>query len=397
MHPEFVFTSESVTRGHPDKLCDRISDAVVGCYLRQDSRARVIAECAVSTGVVFLSVKFNAAASVNVIETARNVIAEVGYGDDEGFDARTCTVLTSLRESPELRRSEDNGQQLDGAALDAITAQDQATLFGFACRHTPVLMPLPIWLAHKLARRLDAARESKKLHYLAPDGKVQVAVEFRSSRPSRIHGVTIVASQHKALQVSARRLEQDLVEAVLRPAFRDEPIGLDDRTRISVNPEGPLIPGGPALHAGLTGRKTAVDTYGEFARHSGAALSGKDPERIDRIGAYAARHAAKNVVFAGLAEQCEVQLSYSIGIAEPVSVNVETWGTATVPEAQIIARLRRTFDFRPEAIVRGFRLRTLPAEREGDFYRALSAYGHVGRSDLELPWEATERAGALRE
>jgi S-adenosylmethionine synthetase len=396
MHPEFVFTSESVTRGHPDKLCDRISDAVVGGYLRQDPRARVIAECAVSTGVVFLSVKFNSAASVNVIETARDVIGEVGYQDD-GFNARSCTVLTSLLELPALRRSEGETRDLDEAALDAITAQDQATLFGFACRQTPALMPLPIWLAHKLARQLDRARESKKLPYLAPDGKVQVAVEFRSHRPFRIHGVTLVASQHRGAQVNSRRLKDDLIECVLRPAFADEPIGLDDRTRIAVNPEGPLVPGGPELHAGLTGRKTAVDTYGEFARHSGAALSGKDPERIDRIGAYAARYAAKNVVFAGLAEQCEVQLSYSIGTAAPVSVNVETSGSATVPEAEIIARLRRSFDFRPEAIVRSFGLCTLPRDQDGDFYRALSAYGHVGRLDLKLPWEATDRAAALRD
>lgn len=389
MQSEFVFTSESATSGHPDKLCDQISDAIVDHYLRRDPQARVVAECAVSTGIVFLSVKLRSRAVVNVSETARQVIREAGYGDDETFRAESCTVLTSLRELPDPRG--------DARDEERAVAEDQATVFGYACNHTPELMPLPIVLAHRLSRRLDEVRRNEEVAFLAPDGKTQVAVEFSKGRPSRIHGVTLVTAGRRGSEPRLERMREDLLEHVIQRSFAELEIRPDQRTRIAINPEGLIVGGGPELHAGLTGRKTAVDTYGEFARHSGAALSGKDPSRIDRVGAYAARHAAKNVVAARLAEQCEVQLSYSIGLPEPVSVNVETHGTGAVNEDEIVRRIRRSFDFRLGAIVRAFELRTLPALHEDGFYRRLAVYGHVGRSDLELPWEKLDRIDALRE
>jgi S-adenosylmethionine synthetase len=281
----------------------------------------------------------------------------------------------------------------DDSVLDRLAVEDQANVFGFACTHTPSLMPLPIQLAHELARRLDDARTSG-LDYLSPDGKTQVGIEFRGLRPHRVHSITLVAAQEASGVPSFASFQQDLLETVVRPTFVEHAIRPDNQTRIAINPEGPIVGGGPELHAGLTGRKTAVDTYGEFARHSGAALSGKDPLRIDRVGAYAARYAAKNVVAAGLADQCEVQLTYAIGIAEPVSVNVETYGTERVEENEIARRLRSVFDFRLGAIVRELGLRR-QAHEDPDFFRRLAAYGHFGRSELLLPWERTDRVDAL--
>jgi len=389
MESEFMFTSESVTEGHPDKMCDQISDAVVGHFLRQDPDARVVAECAVSTGVVFLSVKFRADAAVSVGDVARDVIKRVGYGDD-GFSAKNCAVMTSLNELPSLsRRTSVRAAPVD---LDALVVEDQATLFGFACDHTATLMPMPIALAHALARQLDAARR-KELPYLSPDGKTQVGIEFVGRRPHRIHSVTILASQRQQGTPSPQVLERDLRDVVLAAAFADglEP---DGRTRIAINPDGPIVGGGPAFHAGLTGRKTAVDTYGEFARHSGAALSGKDLGRIDRVGAYAARYAARNVVTAGLAELCEVQLSYSVGLAGPVTIQVETYGTARIPEGEISRRVKHVFDFRLGAIIEQLGLRGL-VTREGGIFRNLAVYGHFGRTDLALPWEVSDKAELL--
>ncbi|HVZ34459.1 MAG TPA: methionine adenosyltransferase [Polyangiaceae bacterium] len=376
-----MFTSESVTRGHPDKLCDQISDAVVGNFLRQDPNARVMAECAVSTGVVFLSVKFRAHASVDVGDVARGVIRSVGYEAD-GFNAKSCSIMTSLSEFSPLQEARSNA----AGNGEERTVEDQATLFGFACDHTPTYMPAPIVLAHALARGLDSARR-KQLPYLAPDGKTQVGIEFKGRRPYRIHSVTILASQRDADRPSPRALEMDLRDLVLAEAFAGEELRPDPQTRIAINPEGPIVRGGPAAHAGLTGRKTAVDTYGEFARHGGAALSGKDLARIDRIGAYAARQAARAVIAAGLAELCEVQLSYSIGLPGPVSVQVETYGTGRLEEAEIARRVQARFDFRIGPIIERLRLREL-TERDGGFLRELSAYGHFGRRDLALPWEA---------
>lgn len=391
MQSDFIFTSESVTDGHPDKLCDQISDAVVGHFLKQDPAARVIAECAVTTGLVFLSVKFRSTAAVNAGDIARDVVGRVGY-DGPSFSAKNCTVMTSLHELPVYQGPEE--RDLDDGELDRLVAQDQATLFGFACSHTPALMPLPIALAHKLARQIDVVRR-RTLRYLAPDAKTQVGVEFHAHRPRRIHGVTLIASQLERDAPQLPRLRDDLIEAVIRPVFADEPIRPDDRTRVAINPEGPIFPGGPASHAGLTGRKTAVDTYGEFARHSGAALSGKDPSRIDRIGAYGARHAARNVVSAGLADLCEVQLTYSVGLPGPVSIQVETYGTGRIDEGEISRRVAQAFDFRVGAIVRRLRLREFLA-RDAGFFRKLAVYGHMGRTDLDLPWEKSDKVDALR-
>lgn len=395
MQPDFMFTSESVTRGHPDKLCDQISDSIVGHYLRLDPSAQLVAECAVSTGIVFIAVKHDSDATVNVSTVARETIRRVGYLGDP-FDAASCTVMTSLHEFLQPRRRWRNESELNEAEIDAVTAQQPTSVFGFACDHTPVMLPLPIWLAHGLARRIDDVRESGALDYLGPDAKTQVGVEFRNRRPHRIHSIMIVASQLSRDFPDRRRLQDDLIQEVIEPVFAEEPIRPDNATHIGINPEGLFFGGGPAAHAGLTGRKTAVDTYGEFARHSGSALSGKDPSRIDRVGAYAARYAAKNVVAAGLAELCEIQLSYSLGIAAPVSVQVETYGTAKIAEAEVAARVARAFDFRLAAVVRDLKLRQLPREHRSGFYRKLAAYGHVGRPELNLPWEQVDRAELLR-
>jgi S-adenosylmethionine synthetase len=392
MASQYIFTSESVSAGHPDKLCDQISDALVGHYLRQDPFATVVAECAVSTGILFVSVKAAADAVVDIPNTAREIILEVGY-DRGAFNGRTCTVMTSLSEMNGFRPRFDD-TTLDTEGLSQLTAQENVTLFGYACVHTPDLAPLPIWCAHRLMRQYDLVRQ-QSLHYLAPDAKCQVGIGFTGQRPQRIDSITLLASQRDA-RVSLATLRNDLMEQVIRPAFADQSFALDDRTRIQINPEGAIFEGGPALHAGLTGRKNGVDTYGGFSRQSGAALSGKDPTRIDRVGAYAARHAAKNIVAAGLAEQCEVQLSYSIGIAEPVSVRVETFGAGRIDDDTLTDKVAAHFDFRPGGIIRRLRLRELAMMCNGNLYRRLAVYGHVGRSDLDLPWEATDEVEVLR-
>ncbi|HKU40638.1 MAG TPA: methionine adenosyltransferase, partial [Polyangiales bacterium] len=392
--PDFVFSSESVTAGHPDKVCDQISDAIVDRFLRQDPLARVNAECAVSTSILFLSVKARAQATVDAPASAREVLRDVGYTGNSAFDARTCTIMTNLYELPDDPRSRVDEESLDDSALERITARDQATVFGYACRDTDNGMPLPIVLAHRLARRLFQVQ--RELDYLSPDGKTQVAVEYRDFKPVRIDSVTLVACQFAPHRPSPAELETDLRERVIAHAFEGQQLRPDNKTRIAINPDGPQVPGGPALHAGLTGRKTAVDSYGEFARNGAAALSGKDPSRIDRVGVYAARHAARHVVAAGLADRCEVQLSYSIGLARPVSVLVQTFGSGKVPDQVLSKRIAEVFDFRPAAIVQRFGLRSLPARRQGVFYRNLSAYGQVGRDDLELPWEKLDNLDALR-
>jgi S-adenosylmethionine synthetase len=399
MKNDFIFTSESVTEGHPDKLCDQISDAIVDHFLRQDPFARVIAECAASTAILFIAARFKAQASVDVPAVARQVVKQIGY-EQPAFDSQTCSVVTSLKELPEPAVARVDESQLTDADIDRIAVKNQVTVFGFACNQTPALMPWPIWLAHQLARQLTQARRTHLLPYLAPDGKTQVAIEYRQSRPYRIHSVTVIASQNAAATAGGPALEQlgaDLRAAVIEPVFQHEGLQPDAQTHIFINPEGPFLLGGPAVHAGLTGRKNAIDTYGEYARQSGAALSGKDPLRIDRIGAYAARYAAKNVVAAGLAHECEVQLSYSIGQAQPVSIQVETFGTGQVPDETIRDLLAEHGEFRLAGIIKQFQLRTLPAQREGGFYQRLAAYGHVGRMDLDLPWEATDMVPLLQE
>jgi len=395
MKKDFMFTSESVTPGHPDKLCDRISDAIVDRLLQQDPYARVITECAVSTGIVFLAARFEPNANVDFTNIARKVIAEVGY-DRPDFNSKTCSILTSLEELPPDKIHNFDEKKLSDAEIEEIPVKNQVTVFGFACNQTPAFMPLPIWFAHKLARQLDIARRDKILPYLAPDGKTQVGVEYKNRQPTRIHSLTIIASQTSETKPNLQQLRHDIQEAVIQPALNDEAIHPDENTRIFVNPDGLVIGGGPSLHSGLTGRKNAIDTYGEYSKHSGAALSGKDPIRIDRIGAYAARYAAKNVVAANLADECEVQLSYTIGLSRPVSVEVETFGTGKVDEQEIIARLKDNFDFRLAGIIRHFNLRFLPSLTKGGFYQKLATYGHVGRMDIELPWEKTDKVEVLK-
>lgn len=394
-----MFTSESVTEGHPDKLCDQISDAILDRFLQQDPYSALIAECAVSTGIVFIAARFASEAIVDIPNVARQVITQVGY-DQPTFNPKTCSIVTSLTELPADERRAFNEKELSDEDIERVTVKNQVTTFGFACNQTPALMPLPIWLAHRLARRLTSVRLQKLLPYLTPDGKTQVGIEYENRRPSRIYSVTVVGSQDKTTAAGGpdgKRLVQDLREAVIEPIFRDEELRPDNKTKIFINPDGPFPVGGPSVHSGLTGRKNAIDTYGEYSRHSGAALSGKDPTRIDRIGAYVARYAAKNVVAAGLASDCEVQLSYSIGAARPVSIQVETFGTGVVPDEKIRLLLTQHFDFRIAAILRQFNLRFLPSMVKGGFYRKLAAYGHVGRMDLGLPWEVTDKAAALQE
>ncbi|MFN6571703.1 methionine adenosyltransferase [Dendronalium sp. ChiSLP03b] len=390
MKKDFMFTSESVTEGHPDKLCDQISDAIVDRFLQQDPYSRVITECAVSTGIVFIAARFEPNANVDFTNVARQVIDRVGYEQKE-FNGKTCSILTSLRELPPDRYHLFNETSLSDEEIEQITVNNQATVFGFACNQTYTLMPLPIWLAHKLARQISEVRRKKILTYLTPDGKTQVGVEYKNRRPYRIHSITVIASQNKPSKPDLQQLHGDIRETVIAPVFEDEDIKPDEQTRIFINPDGPFIKGGPAAHSGLTGRKNAIDTYGEYSKHSGSALSGKDPIRIDRVGAYAARYAAKNVVAAKLADECEVQLSYSIGLARPVSVQVETFGTGKISDEEITTILEKHFDFRLAGIIKQFNLRHLPSLTKGGFYRKLAAYGHVGRADMELPWEQIDK------
>jgi S-adenosylmethionine synthetase len=391
---DFIFTSESVTSGHPDKLCDQVSDAIVDHFLTQDPFSGIVAECAVSSGVMFISAHYASRARLDIPEIARQVIRGVGYSKDV-FDADACTIMTSFMDHTASDYRSLDLEAMDDHDLDQITAKHQVTVFGYACDQTDVLMPVPVALAHRLARLLDSPKTYKKLSYLLPDSKAQVGIEYKNGEPSRIHSITLVASQREE-DIDVHRLRDDLLEHVVKPILKDEKLPADERTRIFVNPEGPLIGGGPSAHSGLTGRKTGIDTYGEYARHSGAALSGKDPMRVDRVGAYAARYAAKNVVAAGLARECEVQLSYAVGAAEPVSLRACAFGTSQVPDAELTRRIGEVMDFRHGAIVRDLRLQRLPAERKQGFYRHLAVYGHMGREDLDAPWERTDKTDALK-
>ncbi|MDZ8110154.1 MAG: methionine adenosyltransferase [Nostoc sp. DedQUE12a] len=390
MKKDFMFTSESVTEGHPDKLCDQISDAIVDRFLQQDPYSRVITECAVSTGIVFLAARFEPNTNVDFTNIARQVIEQVGYEHKE-FNGKTCSILTSLRELPSDKHHLFDENSLTDAEIEKITVNNQATVFGFACNQTSSFMPLPIWLAHKLAKQISEVRRQQMLPYLTPDGKTQVGVEYKNRRPYRIHSITVIASQNKASKPELKQLQDDIRETVISPIFENEDIKPDAQTRIFINPDGPFIRGGPAVHSGLTGRKNAIDTYGEYSKHSGSALSGKDPIRIDRIGAYIARYAAKNIVAAKLADECEVQLSYSIGLSRPVSIQVETFGTGKIADEEITILLEKHFDFRLAGIIKQFNLRHLPSLNKGGFYRKLAAYGHVGRIDIELPWEKLDK------
>jgi S-adenosylmethionine synthetase len=390
-----VFTSESVTQGHPDKICDQISDAVVDAFLYLDSEAQVSAECAVATGLVFLAVTSMSSVSVDPAEVARRVIREIGYTEAQGFDPENASVITSLSQRP------PHGARsvVDGAdnELDAMVASDQASVFGYACTHTPERMPLPIALAHRLARRLDEARRTKALSYLGPDGKTLVAVEFEGRRPVRLHTVVISVqtTSRRGAAGTDRLLEDDIRQAVLGPVLSDTGLEFGRTARLFVNPGGPFVVGGPRRDAGLTGRKNTVDTYGGYSRHGGGALSGKDPDHIDRLGAYAARHAASNLVAARLCAECEVHLAYAIGQAQPLTVSVQTFGTGVVPDDVLAKVVEETMDLRPAAVLQHFRLRELPAQHEGSFYTRLASYGHFGRRDVDVPWESEDQRVTL--
>ncbi|ACK66991.1 Methionine adenosyltransferase [Rippkaea orientalis PCC 8801] len=402
MKKDFMFISESVTQGHPDKLCDQISDAIVDHFLRHDPYSRVVTECAVSTAIVFIAARFQSDAMIDFPKIARQVIKQVGY-EESSFSAKTCSIVTSLQEVASMNDRYVDERQLSDEEIEAIPVKNQATVFGFACRQTPALMPLPIWLAHQLAKRLTQVRQDNILSYLTPDGKTQVGVEYRDRLPYRLQSITVIASQDSssiAKSPNFQQFQQDIRETVIDAVFADDSLLIkpDQETQIFINPDGPLLVGGPAVHSGLTGRKNAIDTYGEYSRHSGAALSGKDPTRIDRIGAYAARYAAKNLVAAGLADECEVQLSYSIGIARPISIQVQTFGTGKVPDEMLTEILEKHFEFRLAGIIKQFNLRFLPSLIKGGFYRKLAAYGHVGRTDLGvIPWEETNQISLLHD
>lgn len=393
MKGNYIFTSESVTRGHPDKLCDQVSDAIVDNFLRDDPSSSIVAECALASGVMFISAHYASQAKVDMQNIARDTIREVGY-PPKVFNADDCTIMTSFQNHTATDYRPLELGNLTSEQIDRITAKHPATLFGYACDQTKALMPLPIWLAHRLADLLDSREVRKKLPYLLPDGKAQVAIEYANGKPLRIHSISLVTSQTDGATIALNQLHSDMVEHVISPVLKKEGFAADEKTHYYVNPEGLLIGGGPAVHSGLTGRKTGIDTYGEFARHSGAALSGKDPLRIDRIGAYAARYAAKNLVAAGLAGECEVQLSYTVGSARPISLHVRTFGTGTVDDEALALRLDKAIDFRLGAIVRDMRLQYLPGEVNG-FYGNLAVYGQMGRIDLNVPWEQTDKVAAL--
>jgi S-adenosylmethionine synthetase len=383
-----LFTSESVTEGHPDKMCDQISDAILDAILDEDPTARVACETATTTGLVLVLGEITTGTYVDFQSIVRQTVKDIGYTHSEyGFDYETCGTVVSVKEqSLDIAVGVNKAQEIrrDGTSYDELGAGDQGMMFGFACRETPELMPLPIALAHRTARRLAEVRKSGQLHYLRPDGKTQVTVEYEGSRPVRVHTV-VVSAQHDP-DVEAERIRDDLIEAVILPTI-DRELRPSDPI-MHVNPTGRFVIGGPMGDAGLTGRKIIVDTYGGMARHGGGAFSGKDATKVDRSAAYAARWVAKNVVAAGLAERIEVQVAYGIGIAHPVSLAVDSYGTATIPEAEILERIRRVFDLRPAAIINALDLRR-------PIFRQTAAYGHFGRPDLDLPWERTDKADLL--
>ena len=395
MTSNFIFTSESVTRGHPDKICDQVSDAIVDHFLKQDPDARIVAECAVSSGVMFISTHYaSSATSIDVSEIARRTVSEIGY-PKEIFDANDCTILSSIMDHSETDYTPLDLDAMSDKEIDKITARQQTSVFGYACDHTEDLLPYPIWLAHRLAYRMDVVQSVKKLPYLLPDAEIQVGFEFEDGQPARIHSITLVATQSENSEADIEGLRKDMIDKVIKPVMKKERIKSDEDTIIHINPGGIRKGGGPSVHSGLTGRKTGIDTYGGYARSSGAALSGKDPMRIDRVGAYIARYAAKNVVAAGLARECEVQLSYSIGSADPVSIRVRTFGSSELDDEVIADRVKQVFDFRPGGIVRDLGLKKLSAQL-GGFYRKLAVYGHMGRRELEVPWESTAIASKLK-
>jgi len=389
--PAYLFTSESVTEGHPDKLCDQISDAILDTILQCDPYARVACETAVTNGLVMVLGEITTDCYIEIPQVVRGVVRDVGYTNPEyGFEYKSCGVMVSIKEqSSDIAMGVDKSLEAKVGTtannLDKIGAGDQGMMIGFACSETPELMPLPISLAHKLCRRLAQVRKEKTLPYLRPDGKSQVTVEYHNGTPRRVDSV-VIGAQHNP-NVSHNRIEKDIIEQVIKVVV--PPQLIDDRTRYYINATGRFVTGGPVSDTGFTGRKLLVDTYGGIARHGGGAFSGKDPTKVDRSAAYMARYIAKNIVAAGLAERIELQISYVIGVARPLSVSIETFGTAKVDQQVIIDLINKHFDLRPGAIIQALDLRR-------PIYRQTAAYGHFGRDDLDLPWEKTDKAEILR-
>lgn len=388
-----LFTSESVTEGHPDKICDQISDSVLDAFLKNDPNARVACEVSVATGLVLVIGEITSQSEfVDIQSIARQTIKDIGYTRAKyGFDYQTCAVLVSLNEqSPDIAQGVNKALEaregtMTEDEIEAIGAGDQGLMFGFATNETPELMPLPISIAQQLARRLTEVRKNGTLDYLRPDGKTQVTVEYDGDTPVRVDAI-VVSTQHSE-EVSLEQIQRDIKEHVIKPIVPEK--FLDDKTNYFINPTGRFVIGGPQGDAGLTGRKIIVDTYGGYARHGGGAFSGKDPTKVDRSGAYAARYVAKNIVAAGLAEKCEIQLAYAIGVAKPVSIAVDTFGTGKVSEDKLVEVIRKNFDLRPAGIIKMLDLRR-------PIYKQTAAYGHFGRTDVDLPWERTDKAEQLK-
>ncbi|HEY9895443.1 MAG TPA: methionine adenosyltransferase [Candidatus Sericytochromatia bacterium] len=408
MSRRYLFTSESVTEGHPDKICDQISDTILDALLAQDPASRVAAEVVVNTGLVLITGEISSKAKVNYIDLARQKIAEIGYsGADCGFSANSCAVLVALdAQSPDIAQGVDTAQetreQASDEELDLIGAGDQGIMFGFACNETPELMPLPISLAHRVSRRLATVRKTGQLPYLRPDGKTQVTVLYEDNRPIGIDTI-LVSTQHTATigeitdeAAVQAKIKEDLWTLVVLPVFMDIDLKPDRDTRFLVNPTGKFVIGGPQGDSGLTGRKIIVDTYGGYSRHGGGAFSGKDPTKVDRSAAYACRYVAKNIVAAGLADRCEVQLSYAIGVARPVSIMIDTFDTGKISDDRLLELVKEHFELRPAGIIQTFNLCHLPGDRNGRFYQDVAAYGHMGRTDLDLPWEQLDKAPLLQ-